>query len=56
MKFTLSWLKDHLDTDASLDAILGRLPAPGDDDADALERGDEYAAPFEFLRLRSCLP
>ena len=25
MKFTLSWLKDHLDTDASLDAILDAL-------------------------------
>ena len=25
MKFTLSWLKDHLDTDASLDEILDAL-------------------------------
>jgi phenylalanyl-tRNA synthetase beta chain len=25
MKFTLSWLKDHLDTEASLDAITGAL-------------------------------
>jgi phenylalanyl-tRNA synthetase beta chain len=29
MKFTLSWLKDHLDTDASLDAILDALTAIG---------------------------
>jgi hypothetical protein len=25
MKFTLSWLKDHLDTEASLDDILDAL-------------------------------
>ena len=25
MKFTLSWLKSHLDTDASLDTILDAL-------------------------------
>jgi phenylalanyl-tRNA synthetase beta chain len=29
MKFTLSWLKDHLDTDASLDTIVERLTAIG---------------------------
>ncbi|MBY0302836.1 MULTISPECIES: phenylalanine--tRNA ligase subunit beta [Sphingomonas] len=29
MKFTLSWLKDHLDTDASLDAILDALTRVG---------------------------
>ncbi|MBV9704612.1 MAG: phenylalanine--tRNA ligase subunit beta [Methylobacteriaceae bacterium] len=29
MKFTLSWLKDHLDTDASLDEITARLTAIG---------------------------
>ena len=29
MKFTLSWLKDHLDTDASLDEIFERLTAIG---------------------------
>ncbi|KTT74105.1 phenylalanine--tRNA ligase subunit beta [Sphingomonas endophytica] len=29
MKFTLSWLKDHLDTDASLDAILDALTRIG---------------------------
>ena len=29
MKFTLSWLKDYLDTDASLDAITTRLTALG---------------------------
>jgi phenylalanyl-tRNA synthetase beta chain len=29
MKFTLSWLKDHLDTDATLDEIVERLTAIG---------------------------
>ncbi len=29
MKFTLSWLKDHLDTDATLDAIVGAMTAAG---------------------------
>jgi phenylalanyl-tRNA synthetase beta chain len=29
MKLTLSWLKDHLDTDASLDEIVARLTAIG---------------------------
>ncbi|MHA6686978.1 phenylalanine--tRNA ligase subunit beta [Mesorhizobium sp. A556] len=29
MKFTLSWLKDHLETDASLDEIVARLTSIG---------------------------
>ena len=29
MKFTLSWLREHLDTDASLDAILDGLTRIG---------------------------
>lgn len=29
MKFTLSWLKDHLDTDASIDALSDKLSAMG---------------------------
>ena len=29
MKFTLSWLKEHLVTEASLDAILGTLSRIG---------------------------
>src|SRR5438105_5393937 len=29
MKFTLAWLKDHLDTDASLDAIVDKLTMVG---------------------------
>ena len=29
MKFTLKWLKEHLDTDASLDALAERLTMLG---------------------------
>ena len=29
MKLTLSWLKDHLDTDASLDDIVSKLTMIG---------------------------
>ena len=29
MKFTLSWLKDHLDTEASLDEIVEKLTMIG---------------------------
>ena len=29
MKFTLSWLKDHLETDATLEQICARLTAIG---------------------------
>ena len=29
MKFTLSWLKDHLETDATLDEIVERLTSIG---------------------------
>ncbi len=29
MKFTLSWLKEHLDTDATLDEVVGRLNSLG---------------------------
>ena len=29
MKFTLSWLREHLDTDASVAAIADKLTPPG---------------------------
>jgi phenylalanyl-tRNA synthetase beta chain len=50
MKFTLSWLKEHLDTDASLDAIVEKLTMIGlevehlDDKAKAL-------APYVIARV-----
>ncbi|WP_315918448.1 phenylalanine--tRNA ligase subunit beta [Mesorhizobium sp. SP-1A] len=49
MKFTLSWLKDHLDTDATLDEIVARLTAIGLE----VEHVDDKAAlkPFVIARV-----
>lgn len=49
MKFTLSWLKDHLETDASLDDILERLTMIGLE----VESVDDKAAfrPFVIARV-----
>src|SRR5690606_38736807 len=49
MKFTLSWLKDHLDTDASLDEICERLTMIGLE----VESVDDKAAlkPFVIARV-----
>ncbi|WP_127599781.1 phenylalanine--tRNA ligase subunit beta [Nitratireductor alexandrii] len=49
MKFTLSWLKDHLDTDASLDEIVERLTMIGLE----VESVDDKAAlkPFVIARV-----
>ncbi|MEF2073897.1 phenylalanine--tRNA ligase subunit beta [Consotaella aegiceratis] len=49
MKFTLSWLKDHLDTDASLEAIVERLTMIGLE----VEEVDDKAAmqPFRIARV-----
>jgi phenylalanyl-tRNA synthetase beta chain len=49
MKFTLSWLKDHLDTDASLDAICERLTQIGLE----VESVDDKAAfkPFTIAKV-----
>lgn len=49
MKFTLSWLKDHLDTDASLDEIVERLTAIGLE----VEHVDDKAAlkPFVIAKV-----
>ncbi|MBP1851246.1 phenylalanine--tRNA ligase subunit beta [Rhizobium halophytocola] len=51
MKFTLSWLKDHLDTDATLDDICERLTAIGLE----VEDVDDKAAykPFVIARVLS---
>jgi phenylalanyl-tRNA synthetase beta chain len=51
MKFTLSWLKDHLETDASLDAIVETLTAVGLE----VEHVDDKAAlkPFVIARVLS---
>ena len=49
MKFTLSWLKDHLDTDAPLEAICERLTMIGLE----VEAVDDRAvfAPFRIARV-----
>lgn len=51
MKFTLSWLKDHLDTDATLDTIVGTLTAIGLE----VEAVDDKASlkPFVIARVDS---
>ncbi|NLS01937.1 phenylalanine--tRNA ligase subunit beta [Rhizobium sp. P32RR-XVIII] len=51
MKFTLSWLKDHLETDATLDEICARLTAIGLE----VEDVDDKAAfkPFVIARVVS---
>jgi phenylalanyl-tRNA synthetase beta chain len=51
MKLTLSWLKDHLETDASLDEIVARLTAIGLE----VEHVDDKAAlkPFVIAKVLS---
>lgn len=51
MKLTLSWLKDHLDTDATLDQIVERLTAIGLE----VEHVDDKAAlkPFVIAKVLS---
>ena len=51
MKFTLSWLKDHLETDATLEQICERLTAIGLE----VEDVDDKAAykPFVIARVLS---
>ncbi len=44
MKFTLSWLKDHLDTTASLDEIVVALTKVGLEVEDVIDRSKELAA------------
>lgn len=43
MKFTLSWLKTHLDTDADLQAVLDTLNSTGLEVEDVVDRATELA-------------
>ncbi|WP_372398121.1 phenylalanine--tRNA ligase subunit beta [Azospirillum sp. HJ39] len=52
MKFTLSWLKDHLETDASLDQITEKLTALGLEVEGVLDRSKELA-PFRVAHVVS---
>jgi phenylalanyl-tRNA synthetase beta chain len=55
MKFTLSWLKTHLDTDASLTAITDRLTAIGLELETVSDRGAELA-PFRVAQVIEAVP
>lgn len=52
MKFTLSWLKEHLDTDAGLEDILDALNAIGLE-VEGVENPGEKIAPFRIARVLS---
>ncbi len=52
MKFTLSWLKQHLDTDASLDAIVDKLTMIGLE-VERVEDKGKALAPFTIARVIS---
>lgn len=53
MKFTLSWLKDHLDTKASLDELTTALTALGLE-VDAVHDPAGELAPFKTAYVESC--
>jgi phenylalanyl-tRNA synthetase beta chain len=50
MKFSLSWLKEHLDTDASAEAIAERMTAIGLE-VEALSNPAEALAPFKVAKV-----
>ena len=50
MKFTLSWLKEHLDTDASLDDIVTKLTMIGLE-VESVEDKGKQLAPYVIARV-----
>jgi phenylalanyl-tRNA synthetase beta chain len=52
MKFTLAWLKEHLDTDAPLAAIVDKLTMIGLEVETVIDRG-KVLAPFSIARVIS---
>src|SRR5207237_8467812 len=52
MKFTLAWLKEHLDTEAPLAAIVDRLTMIGLEVENVADRG-KMLAPFTIARVIS---
>ncbi|NVO15977.1 MAG: phenylalanine--tRNA ligase subunit beta [Rhodoplanes sp.] len=54
MKFTLSWLKDHLDTDASLEAIVDKLTMIGLEVEEVEDKG-KLLAPFVVAHVVSAV-
>lgn len=55
MKFTLSWLKEHLDTDLSLDALAEKLTALGLE-VDGIEDRGATLAPFVIGEVLTAEP
>ena len=55
MKFTLSWLKEHLDTDAGVDAIAEKLNAIGLE-VEGIENSAEKLSAFRIARVLSAAP
>ena len=50
MKFTLAWLKEHLDTDASLDEIVAKLTMIGLE-VESVEDKGKQLAPYVIARV-----
>ncbi|HMG47004.1 MAG TPA: phenylalanine--tRNA ligase subunit beta [Allosphingosinicella sp.] len=55
MKFTLSWLREHLETDASLDEIVGTLTRIGLE-VEGVENAADRLAPFVVARVLTAAP
>ncbi|MEM8825958.1 MAG: phenylalanine--tRNA ligase subunit beta [Pseudomonadota bacterium] len=55
MKFTLSWLKDHLDTDATLDEIVLKLTTLGLE-VEGVTDPAAILAPFRIAKVLSAAP
>src|SRR5690554_8236778 len=54
MKFTLSWLKDHLDTEADAEEIARRLTALGLE-VESVEDRAKDLAPFTVAYVKDCV-
>lgn len=55
MKFSLSWLKDHLDTDADIQAVAARLNQIGLE-VEGIENAAEKLAAFRIAKVLSAAP
>lgn len=55
MKFTLSWLKEHLETDASLDQVLDALTAIGLE-VEGVENPAEQLSAFRVAKVLTAAP
>ena len=52
MKFTLSWLKDHLETDATLEDIVAKLTAIGLEVEEVGDPSEKFARSCCLCRKR----